>query len=141
MATSVAYLIRSPRITSDQRMRPAARYGLLPLFHPARTTSVLPPKTSEQGYHLSEDIAEDSIGWLHRHKAQPDKPSFMYWASGCLHGPHHVMKDGPTGTPANSTTAGTPTGNVFSTAPRKWAGPAVSPARNPIQLCRSAIGR
>jgi arylsulfatase A-like enzyme len=58
------------------------------------TTSVLPPKTPEQGYHLSEDIADDAIGWLHRHKAfEPDKPFFMYWASGCLHGPHHVMKE------------------------------------------------
>ncbi len=58
------------------------------------TTSVLPPKSAEEGYHLSEDLADDAIGWLHRHKAlQPDKPFFMYWASGCLHGPHHVMKE------------------------------------------------
>ena len=33
------------------------------------------------------------IGWLRNHKAlQADKPFFMYWASGCLHGPHHIMK-------------------------------------------------
>ncbi len=58
------------------------------------TTSVLPPKTPEEGYHLSEDLADDAIGWLHRHKAfEPDKPFFMYWASGCLHGPHHIMKE------------------------------------------------
>ena len=58
------------------------------------TTSVLPPKTPEQGYHLSEDLADDAIGWLHRHQAfEPDKPFFMYWASGCLHGPHHVAKE------------------------------------------------
>jgi arylsulfatase len=58
------------------------------------TTSVLPPKTAEEGYHLSEDLADDAIGWLHRHKAfTPDRPFFMYWASGCLHGPHHVMKE------------------------------------------------
>ena len=58
------------------------------------TTSVLPPRTPEEGYHLSEDLADDAIGWLHRHKAfEPDKPFFMYWASGCLHGPHHVMKE------------------------------------------------
>ena len=55
---------------------------------------MLPPKTPEEGYHLSEDLADDAIGWLHRHKAmQPDKPFYMYWASGCLHGPHHVMKE------------------------------------------------
>jgi arylsulfatase A-like enzyme len=58
------------------------------------TTSVQPPRTPEEGYHLSEDIADDAIGWLHRHQAfEPDKPFFMYWATGCLHGPHHVMKE------------------------------------------------
>jgi arylsulfatase A-like enzyme len=58
------------------------------------TTSVLPSKTAEEGYHLSEDLADDAIGWLNRHKAMsPDKPFFMYWATGCLHGPHHIMKE------------------------------------------------
>ncbi|MCY4727063.1 arylsulfatase [Nocardioides sp. STR2] len=58
------------------------------------TTSVLPPRRAEDGYHLSEDLADDAIGWLRRHRAfEPDKPFFMYWASGCLHGPHHVMKE------------------------------------------------
>lgn len=58
------------------------------------TTSVLPPKRPEDGYHLSEDLADDAIRWLHQHKAfEADKPFFMYWASGCLHGPHHIMKE------------------------------------------------
>ena len=58
------------------------------------TTFVPPPKSPEEGYHLSEDLADDAIGWLHRHVAfEPDKPFFMYWASGCLHGPHHVTKE------------------------------------------------
>jgi arylsulfatase len=58
------------------------------------TTVVLPPKSPEQGYHLSEDLADDAIGWLHKHKAfQPDKPFYMYWASGAIHGPHHIMKE------------------------------------------------
>jgi arylsulfatase len=58
------------------------------------TTVVAPPKTPEEGYHLSEDLADDAIGWLRRHKAfNAEKPFFMYWASGCLHGPHHVMKE------------------------------------------------
>jgi arylsulfatase A-like enzyme len=57
------------------------------------TTIVHPPKTPEQGYHLSADLADDAIGWLRQHKAfQPDKPFFMYWASGASHGPHHIMK-------------------------------------------------
>ncbi|HEX5859109.1 MAG TPA: arylsulfatase [Microbacterium sp.] len=58
------------------------------------TTSVLPPKSPEEGYHLSEDIADDAIGWLRDHKAlSPDKPFFMYWATGAIHGPHHVHKE------------------------------------------------
>ena len=58
------------------------------------TTVVLPPKSPEQGYHLSEDLADDAIGWLRKHKAfQPDKPFYMYWASGAIHGPHHIMKE------------------------------------------------
>ena len=58
------------------------------------TTVVSPPKTPEEGYHLSEDLADDAINWLRNHKAlQADRPFFMYWASGCLHGPHHIMKE------------------------------------------------
>jgi len=58
------------------------------------TTIVPPPKTPEEGYHLSEDLADDAIGWLRKHKAfEPDKPFFMYWASGAIHGPHHIMKE------------------------------------------------
>ena len=58
------------------------------------TTSVLPPRRPEEGYHLSEDLADDAIRWLHQHKSfEADKPFFMYWASGCLHGPHHIMKE------------------------------------------------
>ncbi|MGV0806353.1 arylsulfatase [Mycolicibacterium setense] len=58
------------------------------------TTVVAPPKTPEEGYHLSEDLADDAISWLRRHKAfNADKPFMMYWASGCLHGPHHIMKE------------------------------------------------
>lgn len=58
------------------------------------TTSVLPPKSPEEGYHLSEDIADDAIAWLRDHKAlSPDKPFFMYWATGAIHGPHHVHKE------------------------------------------------
>ncbi|MGB0102089.1 MAG: arylsulfatase [Nocardioides sp.] len=58
------------------------------------TTTVLPPRTPEEGYHLSEDLADDAIAWMRRHRAfEKDKPFFMYWASGCLHGPHHVNKE------------------------------------------------
>ena len=58
------------------------------------TTLVEPPKTPDEGYHLSEDLADDAIDWLRKHKAfQPEKPFFMYWATGAVHGPHHVAKE------------------------------------------------
>jgi arylsulfatase A-like enzyme len=45
-------------------------------------------------YHLSEDLADDAITWLRQHKSlAPDKPFFMYWASGASHGPHQVPKE------------------------------------------------
>ena len=58
------------------------------------TTVVQPPKTPEEGYHLSEDLADDAIRWLRDHKAfQPERPFYLYWASGAIHGPHHVHKE------------------------------------------------
>ncbi|WP_127794696.1 arylsulfatase [Agromyces sp. LHK192] len=58
------------------------------------TTTVLPPKSPEEGYHLSEDLADDAIRWLREHRANaPDKPFLMYWATGAIHGPHHIMKE------------------------------------------------
>jgi len=59
------------------------------------TAYVEHPKTSggHNYYHLSEDLADDAIRWLDQHKAlAPDKPFFMYWASGASHGPHQVPK-------------------------------------------------
>ncbi len=54
------------------------------------------PRTSggHSYYHLSEDLADDAILWLRKHKAfAPDKPFLMYWASGASHGPHQVPKE------------------------------------------------
>jgi arylsulfatase A-like enzyme len=45
-------------------------------------------------YHLSEDLADDAIRWLREHRAfDPERPFFMYWASGASHGPHQVPKE------------------------------------------------
>ena len=58
------------------------------------TTVVNPHELHRKGYHLTEDIAEDSIKWLREQQAfSPDKPFFMYWAPGAAHGPHHIMKE------------------------------------------------
>lgn len=63
--------------------------------HMVRNTTVVQPTHKPgQPYHLTEDIAHDAIGWLRQHKAfTPDKPFFMYWAPGAIHGPHHVAKE------------------------------------------------
>jgi arylsulfatase A-like enzyme len=50
-----------------------------------------PPRSYEDGYHLSEDLADQAIRYLQdQHHACPDKPFFMYFALGAMHAPHHV---------------------------------------------------
>ncbi|OBA72856.1 arylsulfatase [Mycobacterium sp. 1554424.7] len=57
------------------------------------TTPVEPPKTPEQGYTLTADLADHAITWVRQQKAlAPDKPFFMYFAPGATHAPHHVPK-------------------------------------------------
>jgi len=58
------------------------------------TTPVEPPKTPEEGYHLTEDLADRARKWIHQQKSlMPDKPFFMYFAPGATHAPHHAPKD------------------------------------------------
>lgn len=58
------------------------------------TTYVDPPKTPEEGYHLTEDLADNAIDWMKNHQAlAPDRPFFIYWATGAVHGPHHITKE------------------------------------------------
>ncbi|MFM9957531.1 MAG: arylsulfatase [Phycisphaerales bacterium] len=55
------------------------------------TTAIEPPH--DEKYHLTEDMADKGITWLKKHRAfSPDKPFFMYWAPGGVHGPHHVAQ-------------------------------------------------
>jgi arylsulfatase len=58
------------------------------------TTPVEPPKGPEDGYHLTEDLADHAVNWVRTQKAlAPDRPFFMYFAPGATHAPHHVPKD------------------------------------------------
>jgi arylsulfatase len=58
------------------------------------TTAVEPPRTPEEGYTLTEDLADHAITWVRQQKAlAPDKPFFMYFAPGATHAPHHVPKE------------------------------------------------
>jgi arylsulfatase A-like enzyme len=55
------------------------------------TSPVEPDKTPEQGYHLTEDLADRAIAWVRQQKAlMPDKPFFTYFSLGATHAPHHV---------------------------------------------------
>jgi arylsulfatase A-like enzyme len=58
------------------------------------TNPIEPPKTAEEGYHLTEDMTDKAVAWIHQQKAlMPDKPFFIYFAPGATHAPHHVPKE------------------------------------------------
>ena len=58
------------------------------------TTPVEPPATPEDGYHLTEDLADRAVSWVRQQKAlMPEKPFFVYFAPGATHAPHHVPKE------------------------------------------------
>ena len=55
---------------------------------------VEPPKSVEEGYHLSEDLADRAIEFVTDLKnAAPDKPFFLYFCTGACHAPHHAPKE------------------------------------------------
>ena len=53
--------------------------------------SIRPPRTVEEGYHLSEDLADRAIEYLGDLRAVDDElPFFLYFATGACHSPHHA---------------------------------------------------
>ena len=57
------------------------------------TTPVEANRTQGHDYHLTGDFVDQAIGWLHTQEAvAPDKPYFLYLATGAVHAPHHVPK-------------------------------------------------
>jgi arylsulfatase A-like enzyme len=58
------------------------------------TTPIEPDRTPDQGYHLTEDLADRAIAWIRQQKTlAPDKPFFAYFAPGATHAPHHAPKE------------------------------------------------
>ena len=52
-----------------------------------------PPKTPEEGYHLTEDLTDKAIGYIKDLRAfSPTKPFFVYYAPGACHAPHQAPK-------------------------------------------------
>ena len=53
---------------------------------------VNPPK--KEHYHFTEDMTDQAINWVKAQQSMtPDKPFFMYFATGATHAPHHVPKE------------------------------------------------
>ena len=53
-----------------------------------------PPGRAEDGYHVSEDLIDQAIGFVHDTKSvRPDKPFFLYVAFGATHAPHQAPAD------------------------------------------------
>jgi arylsulfatase A-like enzyme len=55
---------------------------------------VEPPKSPEEGYHLTEDLADKAIQFIADAKqVAPDKPFYLHFCPGAAHAPHHVPKE------------------------------------------------
>jgi len=53
---------------------------------------VNPPKM--ENYHFTTDMTNQAINWVKAQQSMtPDKPFFMYFATGAVHAPHHVSKE------------------------------------------------
>jgi len=56
--------------------------------------SIPPPRTPEQGYHLTEDLADKAIEFIDGLKqTQQDRPFFLYFCTGAGHTPHHAPRE------------------------------------------------
>jgi len=56
--------------------------------------AIEPPRTPEEGYHLTEDLADKAIEYLtDLRNSAPDKPFFLYFCTGAGHAPHHAPKE------------------------------------------------
>ncbi|MGW5188534.1 arylsulfatase [Kribbella sp. NPDC004138] len=53
-----------------------------------------PPRSPEEGYHLTEDITDKALEFIKDAKVMaPQKPFFLYFAPGACHAPHHAPKE------------------------------------------------
>lgn len=56
--------------------------------------AVLPPGSPDDGYHLTADLVDRSIGYVADHIAHsPDRPFFLYLPLGAAHAPHHAPRE------------------------------------------------
>ena len=56
------------------------------------TTKVEPP--DDPDYHFTTDMTNQAINWMRfQQSLTPDKPFFIYFATGATHAPHHVPEE------------------------------------------------
>lgn len=52
------------------------------------------PNVEDPDYHFTNDMTNQAINWLNTQQSlTPDKPFFMYFATGATHAPHHSPKE------------------------------------------------
>ncbi len=55
---------------------------------------VEPPRRPDDGYHLTEDLADQAIRMVQdQQHATPGKPFLLYFATGAMHAPHQVAEE------------------------------------------------
>jgi arylsulfatase A-like enzyme len=65
-------------------------------WHPAlyENTKPIEPYLGNPNYILDRDLADKAIAWMRmQHALAPNKPWFLYYATGTAHAPHHAPKE------------------------------------------------
>ena len=51
------------------------------------------PKVDDPNYHFTTDMTDQALGWMNTQQSlTPDKPFYIYFATGATHAPHHAPK-------------------------------------------------
>jgi arylsulfatase A-like enzyme len=62
-----------------------------PLFDGTTPVDMAVPAGKKGHYTLNDSLADKAIEWIHQQKSvTPDRPFFVYFATGATHAPHHV---------------------------------------------------
>lgn len=52
------------------------------------------PNVDDPNYHFTTDMTDQAIGWMNTQQSlTPDKPFYLYFATGGTHALHHVPKE------------------------------------------------
>ena len=51
------------------------------------------PNVEDPNYHFTTDMTDQALAWMNTQQSlTPDKPFYLYFATGATHAPHHVPK-------------------------------------------------